>query len=335
MDLPHNLPDGFEFKALFDQSREPICVYDADLNFIYVNQAYLDATKHKIEIVMGAYVYEAFPETNIPIVRDMFSTALSGNIATSPAVPYEYKRSDESPAKQYWQSRITPILDAEGNVKFLLERALNVTKEILLSDKNSTIVAELNHRVRNLMTVLQSVASITAQNARDVKSYTADFQNRLSAIARTYHGLATQGWQGLPIRELIESELARVADTETGRYTLTGPDIALTVKSTKDASLVLHEMVTNAVKYGCFTRPDGHLNVSWKVTEEWFVIEWEETGIIDLQPPTATGFGSKLISMMPYMKVERDFRPTGLFLRCSIAVEESIDRVDFRDQDPA
>ena len=331
MSLRHNLPEGFDFKALFDQSRDPVCIYDADLNFLYVNQAYLDATQHDLDVVMGNYVYEAFPETDIPMVRDMFARALSGKVAMSVAVPYEYERSDGTTATQYWQSKLSPILDSTGKVVCILETALNVTDEVLLADKNTTIAAELDHRVRNLMTVLQSVAAITAQNATDVKSYTMDFQNRLAAIARTYHNLAGRDWEGLPIRQLIESELARVADADSGRYTLSGPNIDLTVKSTKDASLVLHEMVTNAVKYGCFTRPEGHLNVTWRVGKNAFVIEWDESGMVDLTPPSSAGFGSKLIAMMPHMQVEREFRPTGLFLRCTIKVENSIDRVEFRD----
>lgn len=335
MSLPHKLPEGFDFKSLFDQSSQPINVYDRELNFIYANQAYLDATLRTADQIIGKHVYAAFPNTNNPTVRAMFAQTLAGKRIEIGPISYQRTSADGTITTEYWNATQDPILGHDGQVAFIFERARNVTDEMLLADKNATIAAELDHRVRNLMTVLQSVAAITAQNATSVKAYTSAFQNRLAAIARTYHDLANEQWQGLPIRHLIEGELARVADPDSGRYTLTGPDISLTVKSTKDASLVLHEMVTNAVKYGCFTKPGGHLHVHWRVTGDSFVIEWNETGLKDLQPPASIGFGSRLIAMMPHMNVEREFRPTGLFLRCSIAVENSINRVEFQDAQSA
>ena len=324
------LTNTIDFRVLFAQSSQPINVYDKDLKFVYANQAYLDATQTTLEAIIGKHVFDVFPHTDIPQVRYMFEQILAGVANSYGPAAYQHTKADGTKLTVYWRASQDPIRDVDGSVLYILERALDVTDEVLLSDKNDTIAAELDHRVRNLMTVLQSVAAITAQNATDVEAYTSAFQNRLAAIARTYHDLANGKWKGLAIRQLIEGELRSVADPGSGRYSLEGPDISLTVKSTKDASLVLHEMVTNAVKYGCFTRPDGHLKVRWGIDADQFIIEWEETGMQNLQPPRSTGFGSRLIGMMPYMKVEREFRPTGLYLRCSVAVDESINRFDFQ-----
>lgn len=319
-----------------DHSSLPMNIIDKDIVFVWANQAYLEATNTTWDTLIGRYVFEAFPDTEdrVQNVLKHFKQALAGETTQMAEQPYELLEPDGTKKTHYWKAIQDPIFNADGEATHIIQRAQDITDEVELRQINETISQELDHRIRNLFTVLNAVARLTADGAEDVESYVEGFQARLQAMGTTYNKLSREMWQGQSFETVLRDSLSPFVSRASGRYTLSGPDLTLSVKSTKDASLIFHELTTNAVKYGCFSVPNGHLTVKWWVEKDHLMVTWEETGLTDLKEPTRIGFGHQLFAIMPNMLVTREFRPTGLFMKAKIPTQISLGKVEF-DQDPA
>ena len=314
-----------------DHSSLPMNILDKDLVFVWANQAYFEATNTTWETLIGRYVFEAFPDTEerIQSVEKNFRKTLTGQPTHMDEQPYELLESDGIVRTHYWKAFQDPIFDDEGNATHIIQRAQDITDEVRLRQVNETISQELDHRIRNLFTVLNAVAKLTADGAEDIETYVQGFQSRLQAMGVTYNKLSREMWQGQSFETVLRDSLAPFLSKASGRYTLSGPDLTLSVKSTKDASLIFHELTTNAVKYGCFAVPDGHLTVKWWVDGDHLMVTWEESGLTNLKAPDRIGFGHQLFDIMPNLIVEREYRPEGLFMKASIPTQISLGKIEF------
>ena len=302
------------FQSLMSSWSLPVMILDREMLFVFANEAYLASVERLWSDLEGVYIFDAFPDTEerVQTVKAIFERSLAGVMTTLDAQPYHLDLANGEVETRYWQTVQEPIRDRSGDVQFMVQRAEDVTERTLLLKQNEIISAELDHRVKNLMTIIQSVARLTERSAVSTESYIEDFCARIDSMGRTYDRLSENKWRGLRFRELIEEELSTLLGQASDRYTIEGPDITLSLKSTKDAGLMIHELATNAVKYGCFTRPDGHLTVKWFVEETYLRVEWIETGLVNLQPPDRKGFGTKLFLSMPNVKYEIQYLPTGV-----------------------
>lgn len=185
------------------------------------------------------------------------------------------------------------IGDQVGRV---FERRLAEAKLQNETDRQKLLLAELNHRVKNMLTVVSGIASQTMRHTNSVASFNKDFLGRLHALSEAHSLLATQSWEETPLEALAEKILAPYR-VESSRIKLGGPQLALTAKAALALSLVLHELVTNATKYGALAVPEGNIHIAWNFDEDRssVLLEWRESGLAGLTKPSKTGFGTRLI----------------------------------------
>ncbi len=184
-------------------------------------------------------------------------------------------------------------------------------------------LGELAHRSRNLLMVVQSLVRQTARGAPDVKSMTETIEQRLAAMAASQDLLVANSAHGAPLRALVKQQLASFIDPMAGRAVLSGDDIALNAEATEVIGLALHELATNACKYGALSIPDGQVEISWSCTESdgesWLRLEWREVAGPKVSAPRRRGFGRRVIEQMVQQrlkgKVSLDFAETGLVWR--------------------
>ena len=313
----------------------PIMILDPDLRLVFANNAYLSAVHRTADQLFGLHVFEAFPDTpeRVAQVEDMFTRALAGEITYMAAQPYELLEPDGKIRTHIWRCVQEPIRDGQGKVTHMLQRAEDITEEAKLKAENEVMSQELDHRVRNMLSVIRSVAKISGQSAESVPAFVSDFADRLDAMARSFTTLQQNRWTGLDLGGIFSRELA-VYNREGRPVSISGPEITLTVKSTKDASLIIHELGTNAAKHGCFSVPDGRLDISWTLEGEHLVIRWNETGLEGLTAPTRTGFGTRLLGFFPNVDFQRNFEPDGVKIIARMPVElvkrQGETEVDFR-----
>ena len=197
-----------------------------------------------------------------------------------------------------------------------------------LQDRQQVLMSELLHRTRNLLAVVQAIASQTRRKSASVAEFGREFASRLRALSRVQNLLSHIDEQDVDLRSLVEAELHAHGDgdTATDKIEIGGPPVALPATSAQALGLAIHELATNAVKYGALAQPEGKLKVSWNVetreAERRVVFEWTESGVKmpDDVPPKRRGYGSELIERaLPYQlraKTDFQFGPDGV--RCAI-----------------
>ena len=182
--------------------------------------------------------------------------------------------------------------------------------------------SELQHRVRNVLAILRSVARRTAQTSETAESYAMHLEGRLGAVARAQAMMLRDPADGIDLEEMIAGELLAQAAREDEQISLSGPPIRLCAKAAAAMALAMHELSVNAVKYGALSSPQGRIAVSWRVdTGPVLQIEWREMG--GPAPGAAirrSGFGTELIEHM--LTYELDAKGSLAFasegVRCNI-----------------
>ncbi|UFW45481.1 MULTISPECIES: sensor histidine kinase [Bradyrhizobium] len=183
--------------------------------------------------------------------------------------------------------------------------------------QQKALLDEINHRVKNTLGTVQSIARLSRASSRDLNEYAAAFEGRLLALSQAYNLLTENNWVGVSLVSIVKQTLAPYAGA--ARLEIDGPDILLPPKLTLAISAALQELSTNAAKYGAFSVASGKLQISWTVDETGLVrLSWTEREGPLVHKPTRRGFGTKMITGMftgeAGWSVNLDFNPAGL--RC-------------------
>jgi len=201
---------------------------------------------------------------------------------------------------EHWiriSGRVRP--SADGTLS-LVGVSQNITARRLADERQAILVHELNHRVKNTLATVQSVAAMTRRSAQDGDLGAWDaFSGRLQGLSKTHDLLTATQWQGALLEDVLRNELEPYQDTMRQRIRLRGPRISLQPSAVLALGLAVHELATNASKYGSLAVPEGKVNVMWATTPTlsppMLIVEWVESGGPLVTPPKRQGFGTKLI----------------------------------------
>lgn len=183
------------------------------------------------------------------------------------------------------------------------------------AERQQRILQESEHRVKNMLTVVQAIAIQTAANSADMESFTDSFSGRLESLARAHQLLVGQVWQDVAISALTERVLG--AEVAAGRARYGGPELLLKAGQVLGLSMILHELYTNAIKYGALCSDAGQIEVDWKLEGGMITLKWRETGTpCETIEAPSSGFGQRMIAMSVKSDlggtIERDWRSDGL-----------------------
>jgi two-component sensor histidine kinase len=171
----------------------------------------------------------------------------------------------------------------------------DVTDRKQSDDRRLLLLKELNHRVKNTLATIQSIANQTLRGTPDPAQFVEKFQARLEALSRAHTLLTRRSWESADITDLVRNQLA--LDGDSGRFSIIGPRASLTPQSAVAVALVLHELGTNAHKYGSLSSPSGCVAVEWTTAnaDQVLHLEWTESGGPAIHVPEKRGFGTTLI----------------------------------------
>lgn len=162
-------------------------------------------------------------------------------------------------------------------------------------ESQALLIAELNHRVKNILALIRSLVRQSRQTAISMEGFAGDLEHRIRALALAHDQLTQTGWHRAPLRRLLEAE-ARAWTHSPERVSLLGPSVSLDSRAYQTLALVFHEMMTNAAKYGALSRPAGQLTISWSREAGGDLrVEWKELGGPLVRPPERRGFGSVIV----------------------------------------
>ena len=314
-----------DFRAVFDVSPRPLLLLAADpprFTMLAVNAAHARAFATTPQVLMGWGVLEVFPADPSEAAAQFMAairTSLERVMATGeadqmPIRPFAVIAPDGSEDDRYWSATNAPILGPDGSVTHIVSAVQDVTgevKERRSEEARHLLMREVDHRARNALTVVQSLVKLT--QADDINDFKSVVLGRIEALARAQTSLARRKWEGAILRQVVADELAAL--TAPGKYDIEGPDVTLPAEQVQAMSMALHELATNACKYGALKTEAGRVSVSWTLREECLRLVWREQDGPPVLPPARMGFGSRLLEGLALQlggQVERAWRPEGL-----------------------
>jgi PAS domain S-box-containing protein len=191
---------------------------------------------------------------------------------------------------------------------------LDFTERKAREEKEHLLMREINHRAKNMLSVVHSIAQQTA--AQNPEDFVESFANRIQALSANQDLLVRNEWNGVEIEDLVRAQLAHFADLIGARIAAHGPRLRLTPAAAQAIGLALHELATNAGKYGALSVGAGRLDVSWRTEGNTFTMSWTEGGGPPVSVPKRRGFGTVVMTAMAESsvagEVDLDYSPSGL-----------------------
>lgn len=213
---------------------------------------------------------------------------------------YEYRLVRKTGEVRWMSVKSRTFFEGEGKDRRAVRTmgaVIDVTDRRMWEEQQNLLMGELNHRIRNTLSVVQSIATQTLRSAKDPKTFVEAFKGRIQAIASAHKLLNETTWQGTHLSDLVREQLPSAGGA--GPITADGPEVWLPPEVTLNLGLVLHELGTNAREYGALSLPSGRVEISWtvrKVDDKLVLhLSWRERGGPPVRPPQARGFGMGLI----------------------------------------
>ncbi len=240
-------------------------------------------------------------------------------------IPLQHREAHENGLAHFLECGEGPVLDRHIEITALrrdgrelpIELSITFTEEFdqplflgFLRDiserqeahrRQELLLAELSHRVKNMLAVVSGIAHQTIKSSSSLEEFAPSFAGRLHALARGHEMLTLSSFEGSGLPELVEALLGPYALPSDMRVTFGGPPAELDAKQVLSLSMVLHELITNATKYGAFSSSDGHVTVSWAWSTAnqpgLLCLTWKESGLSGVIAPAQRGFGLKMIGL--------------------------------------
>jgi two-component sensor histidine kinase/PAS domain-containing protein len=309
-------------RSILEQATNAIIVLAPDGSITHASWMAEDLAEQS---PIGRAFSQAFPleayNTADTLLERFSAKELDHALATKPFHGVEVKFRSERLSKRVFLLSAGPLLDEKkmsvGSIVTLTE----ITERKHAEEQQATIAAELNHRFKNMLSLVQSLAAQTVRSSETLENFNDAFSGRLQALASAHDLLTQTRPSGIGLSELVTSILAPFRSRDE-RIKASGSQIALPADAVILLAMALHELTTNAVKYGALSNATGHVDIAWRLVEQnrsQVELTWQESG-----GPTvrrrAAGFGTKLIDRVLRdlgAKTEIKFDPQGL--RCTVA----------------
>jgi PAS domain S-box-containing protein len=226
--------------------------------------------------------------------------------------------------------------DAQGRVVCVTGIVRDVSGRKFEEEQRQTLMAELDHRVKNVLATVQALAIQTAKRTTSLDGFLQNFGGRLKAMASANELLTAARWRGAAVDHLAAAELGALAP---GQTSWDGPELFLTPRAANALSLALHELATNAVKFGALSVESGHVDVRWKrLADGGFELLWSESGGPTVFAPLRRGFGSTLLDQVTGRELNGgtavEYRPAGVQARLRAGLAAVAPRPDMVPEAP-
>jgi two-component sensor histidine kinase len=182
----------------------------------------------------------------------------------------------------------------------------------------------MKHRTRNLLTIVQAIISSTLKESKTVAEADSVLNGRIHSLSQAYSILADAAWEGASLAKILSGQ--PILDTK--RVTVDGCEISVTPRAAQQFAMIVHELATNALKYGALSSPDGRISISGKMNRYngsgSFVFSWQESGGPPVSPPTRRGFGSVILldAAQQFGSVTMNYLPEGLIYQLQLDLRE-------------
>jgi PAS domain S-box-containing protein len=276
-----------------------------------------DADKEIMQVSEGYAAIHGFPEGTTKIARSECLAGVHpddiGRVEQSRSEAFQASRREYSVeyrifrpgGEMRWvETRCFISYDSEGHPHRVVGVSIDISERKRVEEQQGKLVAELDHRVKNVLATVQAVAAHTMQASSSMEHFVAALDGRIRSMGSTHELLSHRRWQGISLAELVERELAPYT---TGSNTdIGGPDVMLSAEAGQAMATVLHELVTNAAKHGALSAPSGRVSIRWRLplngsADDRLVLTWEETGGPLVVSRSKSSYGMHVVrELIPY-----------------------------------
>lgn len=266
---------------------------DRELRYTWISRPGFGLT---IDEIIGRTDDELIPDESrtriVAIKRAAFETGEDQDAEVSVATPE---------GVLWFHLHVEPEGPGDGSLQCIYCSAVDITARKENEQKLRFLMRELTHRSKNMLAVILAMARQTSAGSDNAADFLVRFGNRVQALSASYDLLIEESAHGVPFDNLVRSQLAHAADRVGGQINLDGPRVTLSSDATQHVGLALHELATNAAKYGALSTPAGRVNITWALvppvdgTGGRFRVDWREEGGPPVTPPSRRGFGQVVI----------------------------------------
>lgn len=312
-------------EAIVETVRQPLLVLNGDLRVQSVNPAFLHLFKVSLEESIGRLVYElGNGQWNIPGLKELLDETLSRN---KEVVDYEVEHEFLDIGRRSILLNARKLDRNGGREQLILVAIEDVTERRRAEEHQKILIGELNHRVKNTLAVVQSIASRTLNHAATTEEAQAAFLSRLVNLGRAHDVLTRENWAGASLTDIVAGAVEPHSAGGDG-FRIEGPNVRLAPKAALTVAMTLYELGTNAAKYGALSGAEGRVTVNWRVVgdgdDRHLILRWEESEGPKVAPPERKGFGSDLIERALAWelggKAHVDYQPSGVVCEFDVPI---------------
>lgn len=311
--------------ATYEHAAIGISEVAPDGTFLRVNEAICAISGYSREELLTLNLFHHTHPDDVDPDRDGFRKQVAGELEFYSVE----KRIIRKGGRMVWLSvRSAPVRADDGHLLYVVRVVQDITERKAAERRQKLLIDELNHRVKNTLATVQSLASQTARGAPTPAAFLEAFEGRLIALSKAHDQLTVHHWESADLRDLLSGSLAPYAGAGPERVTLRGEDVELRPRAVLTLAMVIHELTTNAAKYGALSVPGGRIEIRWQPAPSkvdgrpLLRLDWIEQGGPPVVEPQNRGFGSKLIEGSIAAEhggsARLNYDPAGL--RCEIAI---------------
>lgn len=300
------------FRGIFENAPTGISISDIEGHFIQCNPAYEKIFGYNIEELRNtSFTMLVHPDDRSANLAEMERLVRQ-------EIPYFeiFNRSIHKSGRIVWVHKFVLMLkDRQGRPVNIVALVTDMTERKRYEEQIRLLMREVNHRSKNLLAVVQSVARQTASHA-DPDDFARRFSERLQGLAASHDLLVHNAWQGVGLEELVRSQISHFKDLVGSRISLSGPDIRINASAAQSLGMALHELSVNAGKYGALSNRTGRVAIAWSVEDGSLSLSWRESGGPPVTAPEHSGLGSLILTRLAEQslsaRITLDYAPDGL-----------------------
>jgi PAS domain S-box-containing protein len=334
----HDLREQEErWNATYEHAAIGIVELDADGRFLRVNEAICSITGMSRDELLGWRLFGRTHPDDRDVDEELYRRQVAGDIGFY-SIEKRFIRKD---GRVIWIAvRSSTVRDAGGHFLYGVRVVQDVTERKESEERQKLLIDELNHRVKNTLATVQSLATQTARGTHTPEDFRRAFEGRLIALSEAHDQLTRRHWKSADLRDIVEAatapHLARSHEAQD-QIAIDGEPITVTPRVALTLALGLHELTTNATKYGALSVPAGRIDVGWRIERQspqppLLRIEWRERGGPPVTAPERQGFGTRFIegSVASELqgKARLDYDPAGLVCTMEIPLDSVTSEVD-------
>jgi PAS domain S-box-containing protein len=297
-------------------------------SFLRVNEAICAITGYSRDDLLASKLFRHTHPDDADPDREAFRKQVAGDLDFY-SVEKRFFRKD---GRLIWLSvRSSPVRADDGHLLYVVRVVQDITERKASERRQKLLMDELNHRVKNTLATVQSLATQTARAAPTPAAFRERFEGRLIALSKAHDQLTVHHWESADLRDLLSGSLAPYVGTGPERIVLRGEDIELRPRAVLTLAMAFHELTTNAAKYGALSAAGGRIEIRWQPVDgdgrQQLKIDWIEQGGPPVAEPQQRGFGSKLIegSIAAELggRARLAYKPDGLHCEIVIPLEQA------------